>query len=274
MSNLSKKIAVIDLDSIIFVVMHPKKILDENGSPRRTEDNRRFLYDEKNEDEIIESCDYMMHALLSATKSTHYIAFVKGSNTTTSRLAINSEYKANRPAESPKWWKYCVDYYVDKWGAVKANGLEVDDAVNITRLNLENSFMIAIDGDLLSQETTHNSHYNWKTAKWIDVSKSEANCKFWSDMICGQSSDNIKGLPGKGMSYFNKLVSALGTNYPSIVLDAYIEHFKSEEDGIREFYKVYNTLKTLDKKDGFIIPDPIEYIHLENRENNKFEILF
>ena len=265
-----KRIAVIDMDSVIFAAFHPKKVLDENGAPTRTEDNKRFIYEEKNEEEIVESCDYMMNALLSATKATHYIAYVKGSNTATQRTTLNPEYKANRPKESPKWWKFCVDYYVSVWGAIKVDNMEVDDAVNITRLDLHDSFMIAIDGDLLGQKTTHNSHYNWKTAKWIDVTQAEADRKFWSEMISGQSSDNVKGLPGKGEAFFNKLV---GTDYPTMVLKAYIDHFKSEDVGIREYYKVYNTLKTLDKCEGFVIPEPIEYVKIGNEENNKFDII-
>ena len=92
-----------DLDSIAFAAGHGNKVLDENGKPKRTEDNSKFLYIDKTEEELIASVDSIMIGILVKGGFTHYIGYIKGSKTTVSRKLINPEYKENRSKESPKW---------------------------------------------------------------------------------------------------------------------------------------------------------------------------
>lgn len=244
--------AVIDLDSIIFSAGAPNKKFDENGNPLRVDN--KFVYEDKNAEQLIESARFLMSNIISTTNSTHYIALVKGRNTTKARLDINSEYKQNRKKETPIWFNFIKDYYITEWGAVEVNNIEVDDAVNITRLNIPNSFICAIDKDLLN---LGGYHYNWRKSEYIDVSSKESEKYFWKSMITGDSVDNIKGIPNKG-SKFADIALAGNSEYRNIVLDLYCKFFKKEEVGIKEFYKNYFSLKILDSYEGFGIPKPIE----------------
>ncbi len=280
-------IAIIDVDSLVFSAFHPKKILDELGNPMRTPDNKKFLYQEKTLSEIIDSCDSLMNLILTNSNATHYIGFIKGRNTTNNRLLVNPEYKANRGKESPKYWKFCKEYLKLKWRVIEAHESEVDDYVNVTRLGLKNAYIVGIDKDLLSLETTDKFHYNWRTNTWVEVNKEQANNKFWSDMITGQPGDNIKGIPGKGQKFFENLINTITENEPhgvnkenltlllkGEILIEYIKYF-GEEIGINEFYRNYKCLKILDKIEGFQIPDPIEYRKVDTaEEENKIKNIF
>lgn len=243
------KIAVIDLDSVMFSIGHPNKVLDDKGEPIK--ENNKFVYVDKTEDELKNSAHYWMNEILSKSQATHYITFIKGKGNY--RYEIKSDYKSNRPKESPKWWAFTKAYLISEFGAVPVDGIEVDDAVNITRLLLPDSFICAIDGDLLGLE---GCHYNWRKEEWVNTSESEARYKFWHDMIAGQSGDAIKGIPGKGKKFVENLFTNDERSYPALTIDAYIEHF-GEELGIEEYYKNYFCLKIRSSYEGFVIPEPI-----------------
>lgn len=271
---MESNIAVMDCDSIIYTAFHPKKVLDENNEPVR-KDNK-FVYEEKTEEEIIESCDDVMHMILTNCNATHYIAYVKGLHTIKHRVEVNPLYKANRSSEPPKNWNLCKNYLIEKWGVIEAHNYEVDDYVNVTRLTLKDAFIVAIDKDLLSLEAKDKMHYNWRKNEWIDVSKFVAERIFWSDMIIGQKGDNLTGIPGKGEAYvkklFNDVLIQSNDHFSSKVFDDYFSHY-GEEQGIKEFYKNYISLKILDKIDGFIPPTPIKYEKIGS-EDDKLKLNF
>jgi len=248
-------IAIIDCDSLVFTIIHPNKQLDENGNPMRTEDDKRFLYVEKTQEEIIKCADDLMESVLTKGEFSHYIGFIKGANTIKSRKDVNPEYKSNRNKEQPKWWPFTKDYLISNWGVIPVDNIEVDDAVNITRLNIKDSHIVAIDKDELNLE---GCHYNWSRNEWCIMSKDDALYSFWKDMITGQSGDNIKGCPGIGKA--NEIFTKhLFKPTPMYVLELYIKVFKDEQLAITEFNKNYQCLKILDKYKGFVIPEAIEF---------------
>lgn len=267
---MDNNIAVIDLDSVIFTAFHPNKKLDENGEPLR-EDNK-FVYIEKTEPEVKDCCDSLMTQILSSSNATHYIAYVKGLRTISKRKLVNPDYKANRGKETPKHWEFCKQHLINNWGAISCDGYEVDDYVNATRLALKGAYLVAIDGDLLGLETFEKDHYNWRTFKWISVTKEQASYKFWFDMIKGQPVDNIKGIKGIGEVGANKIL--VDSTFPAArVLKNYIMVY-GEEQGIDEYYKNYKSLKILENWEGFVIPEPIKYKKRDIEENNKYKIDF
>lgn len=250
------KIAIIDLDSILFAAAWGKKIPLPNGDFERDEKGR-LVYIDKTEPEIAGSIDAMMNSILIETNSTKYISYVKGKNTGAHRYAAKSDYKSNRPKQSPDWWEFAKNYSIKNWKTVIVNDIEVDDAVNITRLNLKDSFIIAIDKDLLHLEGTH---YNWRTQEWNTVSKSEEEYYFWSDMIVGQPGDGVKGLPGKGEAHARKALKDVSL-LASTVFSEYLDTYKDGIIAAKEYVSNYECLKILEAYEGFEIPEPISYTY-------------
>jgi 5'-3' exonuclease len=133
---------------------------------------------------------------------------------------------------------------VDHWQFIPLHGIEADDVVNMLRIKIDNSFICAIDKDLLQLEGTH---YNYKTNEWVTTSKQEADLFFWKSMIIGDSTDNIKGLEGKGKAFASVLLTTENdVDYMrTLVFDEYINQY-GEYKGIEKFYQNYKCLKIMD----------------------------
>lgn len=254
-----KRTALIDLDSISFACFNGNKIPDGNGGWLRTEDNKRFLYTEKTPEEVIQACDDILTMILTDCGADSYILFIKGSETIKDRLAVNPQYKQDRSQEQPKYWKLCSDHFVNKWGAHLANGLETDDALNICKHAVPNSFLCCIDSDLLGTEGTH---YDWKKKIWVTSTKENEEYRLWTDMIVG-THNNVKGLPKKGKVFAEKALRGEGVlpfssaNYPNIVKYLYEKHLGN--GWMVEFEKNYKCVKLLTSKEDFEIPTPTKF---------------
>ena len=247
-------IALIDIDSVAFYIGNGKKVIDFDTGKPALDEQGRFIYEEKSQDELENAADYWMNKILDDCQCDSYIGFIHGHGNYRKRLC--EIYKANRPKQVLNWWKPVKDYLISKWGIVEINEIEVDDAINIYRLYTDingeqpykDSFICAIDQDLLMLHSI-NPHYNWVKGEWIEVTQEEALKKFWSDMCAGQSSDNIKALKGRGIKYAEKLLAScleLGINFSTQILEEYITMY-GEEKGIENYYITYKLLKILDK---------------------------
>lgn len=240
---MENKVAILDLDSIVFSCGYAKDFIKPNKM-------------------LEEHTDNLMTSILDKCCATHYIGYIKGSNTTKHRLLANPDYKGNRAKGKPVFWDYTKQYLIEKWKAVEVNEIEVDDAVNITRLNLKDSFIVAIDKDLLMLE---GKHYNWRKDEWFENTEESANYKFLLSLCTGDSVDNIKGLPGKGIKWFEDRFKGYIPTIGSL-LDEYILQF-GENKGIDEFYKNYKSLKMLDEYEDLVIPEPILW-NKNDEQNN------
>lgn len=255
------RIAIIDMDSVMFSIGNGNKVLDESGEPIK--EDGKFVYTPKTPHQLIDSADFMMKSILDGCKADGYVAYIKGKNTQF-RKEFNADYKAKRPKESPSWWNFVKEYLKIAHGVVEVNGIEVDDAVNITRLFIPDSFIAAIDKDLLQLPGTH---YNWRTGEWITTTEEKARYYLWYDMIVGQPGDNVKGVPGKGEKYAEKVLTDPNT-YSSVVVSLYEEAFGNK--WMEEFTKNLWSLQILTEHPEFT---PASHITL-NRVNDEIASLF
>lgn len=248
---MGNRCALIDADYLMYLVCHNKKDSDHI----------------KTLDECKQQVDECITAILLSTKATHYIcALTMGRGF---RYSIFPEYKANRKKlEKPLYFTEVRDYIIEKYKAISHSGLEADDIVNIIKTNndclildglsFDIYFIVSNDKDLLMLE---GIHYNPGKDKWIDTSREQAEIYFWTSMITGDSSDGIKGIPGKGVKWAEKLFNNsdnFDRSRSSLVLEAYVDYF-GEELGIEEFYKNYKCLKIVNSWEGFTIPEPNEF---------------
>lgn len=255
-----KRIACIDVDSIIYKASAEKIQYDQDGNPQ-IDDFGNKVKSEMTLQECKDILDDLIVDILNKTEATHYIlALTTGK---CHRYDFYPEYKANRKdKEKPKHFHSLKDYCVTKHKAIFHHELEADDICVIYAKALtkdeDYAYICSIDKDLLNLEGTH---FNYDKSSWVTVNKEEASYKFWFDMIVGQSGDNIKGIPGRGEKFaaacLENVMDAGHTNQ-SITLINYIEKF-GEDLGIREFYKNYQCLKIKDTWPNFKIEEPIKY---------------
>lgn len=247
-------IAIIDADSICFTAACDRVLRNESGEVVKGEDGKS-IYVPKSSEQIRESIDKLMLDVLNGCNTDSYVAFIKaGCGLKNFRHLINLNYKSNRSDEEPHWWLTAFSHLVNKWSAIPVQDYEVDDYVNATRYKLEDSFIVTVDKDLLNLTGTH---YNWKKNEWVTVQAFQEEYWFWTDMITGQPGDGIKGLPGKGKAFAEKLLTFSG-NYREEVLRAYCEEL-GERRGIELFYQTYFSLKILNEIPDFEIPEKIMF---------------
>lgn len=256
---MNNQIAIIDCDSLIYSAFHPNKVIGEDKQPIK--ENGKFVYYDKTEAQIIESCDYLMNKIFSDTNCIGYVPLVKGKGEY--RKQWNNDYKADRHTEPPKHWNFTKQYLIDRWNATPVDIIETDDAVWITKNNIDDSFIVAIDSDIL--HGLPGTHFNWRKSEWVTTTKEEARLKFWSDFIIG-THNNVKGIPKKGEKYVEKLfntelVETGIVTYPMLVLNEFINYY-GEEEGVEQFYRHFKCLRLLSEFSEFQIPS----VNLINKE--------
>ena len=116
-------------------------------------------------------------------------------------------YKGNRIQPKPLHYEAIRKYLRDKWGAVTTDGYEADDALGI---NQDDSSCIAtIDKDL---NMIPGFHYNWQKDQFFDVNGADASFFFYKQLLTGDSTDNIVGLPGVGPVKAEKILAGHTSN--------------------------------------------------------------
>jgi 5'-3' exonuclease len=115
---------------------------------------------------------------------------------------------------------------VAEWGAIVSAGCEADDLMGIKQFsNPDKSTVICtIDKDL---KMIPGYHYNFVKGEFNDVKLKEANRFFFRQVLTGDATDNIPGIPGVGDKTAIKLTVNLDTD------EDYIETI------CREYRKAY-----------------------------------
>lgn len=151
------------------------------------------------------------------------------------RYNIYPEYKANRiGAYRPRHEKDVKRHMREVWRANTSESCEADDMLGVRNGEICNqppvysSIMVHIDKDL---DQLPGLHYNWeltrlgktvREAKQYVVTPQEGLRSFYYQLIVGDSTDNIKGVPGCGPKAAERLLdSNPQTEWYQMVLDLY-----------------------------------------------------
>lgn len=99
-------------------------------------------------------------------------------------------YKGNRSLDKPHHYAELRTYMVDNLGAIVVDGEEADDVLGV--LGYAGTHVICtIDKDL---NGVPGWHYNWKKKELYMVSPEDADRFFYTQLLTGDSTDNIPGL--------------------------------------------------------------------------------
>jgi len=256
-----ERIALIDADSILYSAFYGNKVADEiTGEPKKIDG--KFVIVPKTDDEIRETLDGIFYHIFAEGNFTHYIIFVKGNNTTVDRLSYNSDYKQHRTKEIPEKWEFTKAYAIERWNAIEVNDIEVDDAIRICSIEMPDSYIVAIDKDLL---WLAGENFNWRKNEWTSISDRDEEEYLAKSLICGDTVDNIKGLPGKGESYCKKHdIKSVSDAFKAYIVELGLQK------GVDEFYRNFKALYILEESDKFTeLPTPIKIEYNDNGENRK-----
>ena len=120
-------------------------------------------------------------------------------------------YKANRKGDRPEMIDYLNEYVRLEHDGISGYGVETDDVVakywynnlGVKERTRDDLLIVAIDKDYKQLPCwLYNYHYKHKTL--LDISYDDARHNFYEQMVCGDASDNVNYLHGKGKAFCRK----------------------------------------------------------------------
>jgi hypothetical protein len=195
-----KKDALTKLDEVL-----PGKYSREEGtdyqlwSERECEPVENALYLVKKQMEsIMEDCDlteFDVKVFLSGGKNFRY------------DVAKTRPYKGNRDkAHRPTHEEAIRDYIRSKWDTVVTDGIEADDGMGKAQLPNGETCIITIDKDL---DMIPGLHYNFKDEVHYETTPEQGWRIFCKQLLTGDSTDNIPGLPKIGAKKAEDILDGL-----------------------------------------------------------------
>ena len=165
------------------------------------------------------------------------------------RKKITPVYKANRKKQDlPPLLHDMHDYVKKQYNSVYGYGIETDDLVSAYWFSLskdlgrENVMIVSIDKDYRQfPALIYNYHYNHREI--IDITPDEAMFNFYSQMIEGDTADNVNYFKGKGKKFAENYLKNCKTKYQ--YTKKMYELFKDKYKGKarQKYVECYNLLK-------------------------------
>lgn len=164
-----------------------------------------------------EVLDDKIQAIINATGSDTYTLYLTGPNNFRFNIAKTKPYKGTRPEEKPWHYENLRAYILSRPGSVLTDGIEADDAMCIQQckqLEAKDTIICSRDKDL---RMCPGFHYGWEHSNqpeyyptfiqpigYLSLSENRKTVSgggfrfFYSQLITGDSTDNIPGLPKGG----------------------------------------------------------------------------
>lgn len=146
----------------------------------------------------IHSLNSMINKIKAELEVEEYFLVIGGGDNFRDDIAVSTVYKGNRPIEKPVHYGDIRRYIADNHPRIVAEGCEADDVCSSLlyekRQRSSARVLAAIDKDLWN---TPGWHFNYHPKKWTTtyVTMREANRNFLRQLITGDASDNVPGLP-------------------------------------------------------------------------------
>lgn len=239
--------ALIDADGMFYIIAHHYKDVDVDIASTR---------------EVWDQVDRFIKSVMELTKSNAYMGFMGNEDRKCFRddSYKYNHYKGSRPPEADfmiKWRAIIRQRMTDYWKFHSINFLEADDMICymahvMTRTtdlsDLSDTFIICSPDKDLKQ--IPGIHFDYKkedvTQAYQIILPAEANKKLWVQVIMGDSSDSIAGVPGLGEVKARAILDAVDPiQYKSATIAAYCKYFGPHYGPII-FQENYNAVKLMD----------------------------
>lgn len=134
--------------------------------------------------------------------------YLTGSGNYRNTVAVTRPYKGNRDKlNKPFYYEQIRDYLRDVQGAILVDDMEADDALGMEQWKHKDKSTVicSIDKDL---RCIPGWHYNFVKDELDYVTLADANKNFWRQVIMGDPTDNIQGLPRYGAKAASKIIDS------------------------------------------------------------------
>lgn len=139
-----------------------------------------------------------VYELWRETKAINYLFALTGDNNYRYDVATIKPYKGNRANKSrPQHLPRARSYIVEEYNGIIVDDVEGDDVcVSAAHRYREHGVIIASTDKDLRQYPAH--HYNITRKELELITPEQADYTLWKQVITGDSTDNIGGIPGIG----------------------------------------------------------------------------
>lgn len=119
--------------------------------------------------------------------------YVASKDATNFRFDISTivKYKGNRASMKPYWIEEIRKYLIDNWNAIEITGKEVDDAIATRAFEASKPVITCSPDKDLNQII--GTHWNYSKSVEFEIDPDEAREFFWTQVLMGDTADNIKG---------------------------------------------------------------------------------
>lgn len=166
----------------------------------------------------------MITNICHSTGATEYTVYLTGDGNFREKVAVTYPYKGNRTQSRPVYYDKLRQYLIKQHNGVVVDGMEADDAMGIEQSTSDyNTVICTIDKDL---DMIPGKHYNWTKEQVYDINENEAIKNFYTQLLMGDVTDNIKGIPGIGIATAKKILDGVDDpdDMAGVVYTKYVEH--------------------------------------------------
>lgn len=191
----------------------------------------------------IHATNTVLEALVSRFEPSSVDVFLSDSTTFRHHLGKTKPYKGNRTAPKPEHYDAVKDHLLSR-GAIIREGYEADDclAIEATK-DPKGTILVSTDKDLMQ---IPGNHFNWKTLEYLVQSPKQADVSLATQLLTGDSTDNIPGLPKVGPVAAKEILSGAKNRKDLFgrVFKAYAEKIGNEwEDYFSEQFALIYLLR-------------------------------
>jgi 5'-3' exonuclease len=167
------------------------------------------------------------------------------------RYKVTADYKGNRKGRpKPPTFYALREYLKQHYGFWGVPALEADDLVSYYSYTDKRSTIICSpDKDVLYQCV--GMHYNYQKAHFLHTSPDEALKFLWKQVLMGDSTDNIQGIPGVGDKTSTNWLKNRTKDFEGFALKKYVEKFGMVE-GIMKFHETFKLVYLLKSSDDLV----------------------
>ena len=158
--------------------------------------------------------------------------FLSGKSNFRDDVATIKVYKGNRdPLHKPHWYNEIKEYLRSVWKAEEEEHLEADDI--LAKLQSNNTCIVTTDKDL---DQIAGWHYNWVKDILYEVSVEQAIHSKYIQILTGDSTDNIEGIPGVGPVSAEKCLEWCSSidDYEQAIKEEYEHFFTQNKKGVEK----------------------------------------
>jgi 5'-3' exonuclease len=198
-------------------------------------------------EEALKGIDSRVETILTNCNANTYVGFLTGKSGY--RYQVCPTYKANRKYRPKPIIFYALrEYLKQRYTFKEFDGLEADDLVAYYGVN-NNDHKVLIcspDKDVLHQ--CIGKHFNYQKVEFVTTSETDAEKFLWKQVLMGDSTDNIQGIPGVGIKTAENWLKDREKEIEGFVLRKYVEKFGVVE-GLEQFFINFRLVYLLKTKE-------------------------